>query len=124
MVTFWSHLPSSLSSLLYTRPVVSVVAVCDSVLYKAAVKAVLPSPSLPGCLTSHLSRLTASSHHIFIFSPDGDFTRSAIRKFGLEFPQVVKNCSNPQAELLKQVRLKRKLNLNFWQKFGLIISLT
>ena len=54
VVTFWSHVPSCLSNLLYSRAVVSVVAVCDSVLYKAAVKAVLPSPSLPGSLASPL----------------------------------------------------------------------
>ena len=58
MVTFWSHVPSSLSSLLYSRAVVSVVAVCDSVLYKAAVKAVLPSPSLPGKKLEHCKTIT------------------------------------------------------------------
>ena len=51
MSSFWSSVPASLSSLLSSAAVVSVVAVCDSVLYKAAVKAVLPSPTQPG--TSH-----------------------------------------------------------------------
>ena len=105
MVSFWSHVPGSLSNLLYSRAVVSVVALCDSVLYKAAVKAVLPSPSLPGSLTSSSS----CSSNIISYS-DGDFTRSAIRKFGLEFPQIVRNCSHPQADLLKQVRVKRKFS--------------
>ena len=62
VVSFWSHVPGSLSNLLYTRAVVSVVALCDSVLYKAAVKAVLPSPSLPGSLSS-----SSSSNIIILF---------------------------------------------------------
>ena len=50
--TFWSHVPRSLANLLFSQAVVSVVALCDSVLYKAAVKSVLPSPSLAGSLAS------------------------------------------------------------------------
>ena len=53
--TFWSHVPRSLANLLFSQAVISVVALCDSALYKAAVKAVLPSPSLPGSLASGLS---------------------------------------------------------------------
>ena len=50
--TFWSHVPRSLAGLLFSQAVVSVVALCDSVLYKAAIKSVLPSPSLPGSLAT------------------------------------------------------------------------
>lgn len=65
--TFWSHLPRSLANLLFSQAVVSVVALCDSVLYKAVVKAVLPSPSLPGSLASDLGTRQPSEVIFIIF---------------------------------------------------------
>ena len=79
--TFWSHVPRSLAGLLFSQAVVSVVALCDSVLYKAAVKSVLPSPSLPGSLASAASS-SNYQHFQTVTSPgplSGSLARSSLR---------------------------------------------
>ena len=68
---------------------VSVIGVCDTILYKAAIKAVLPNPIQPG----------------------PEFARKAVRKFSVEYRAGVKASLNPHADQLKEVKCKRELLL-------------
>ena len=84
MTHFWSCIPHPLSSLFFSSSVVSVIGVCDTILYRAAVKAVLPNPMQPGA----------------------EFSRKATRKFSVQYLAGVKASLNPHADLLKDVKCK------------------
>ena len=86
MQQFWSSVPSQLASLLFSSSVISAVVACDNIVYKGAVSNLVPS----------------------LTQPSPDTTRMLVVRFTEEFPNIVRDCLNPHADMLRDLKYKRE----------------